>query len=96
MGSIRIHASPGARVERLVVEETGEVRIWINTPPVEGRANRRLIQFLSERLGVAKSRISIDKGASGRIKTVDIDGIDRADVIAHLRREAHEPADPKR
>jgi uncharacterized protein (TIGR00251 family) len=83
---IRIHTIPGARVERLVVEETGQVKVWINAPAIDGRANRRLIQFLSDRLGVGRSRISIVKGAGGRIKTLDIDAMDRVDVIERLRR----------
>jgi uncharacterized protein len=85
MGSIRVVASPGARVERISIEDTGEVKVWINAPPVEGRANRRLVEYLSERLGIAKSRVFISKGAGARIKTIEVEGMDRVEVVEMLR-----------
>lgn len=85
MGSIRVLARPSARVERISVEDDGALRMWLNAPAIEGRANRRLIEFLSGRLGIAKSRVSIAKGMGGRIKTVEVEGMDRDEVLERLR-----------
>lgn len=49
-----------------------EYRVKLTSPPVEGKANEKLIEVLSEYFGVAKSLIIIVGGKSSRIKMVDI------------------------
>ncbi len=60
------------------------LHIGIAAPPVEGKANKELIEFLSELLGIGRSSITIEKGASSRRKTIVVDGVDRARVLALL------------
>lgn len=50
----------------------GTLRIKLAAPPVDGEANRELIEFLAERFGVRKSDIEIVRGLSSRNKTVRI------------------------
>jgi hypothetical protein len=57
--------------------------IRLNSPAVEGKANDALIRFLSKRLGIAKSRISIIQGERNRNKLVSIEGV-RPEEIAGL------------
>ena len=45
------------------------LKIRINSPPVEGEANRESIDFLAKTLGVSKSEIRLLKGAQSREKT---------------------------
>jgi uncharacterized protein YggU (UPF0235/DUF167 family) len=42
---------------------------------VDGAANEAIIRFFADRLGVPRSRVRLTKGASGRRKVVEIDGI---------------------
>ncbi|OGU11065.1 MAG: hypothetical protein A2W29_02300, partial [Gemmatimonadetes bacterium RBG_16_66_8] len=51
------------------------IRIRLAAPPVDGAANTELVKFLAERLGVPRSAITIVRGASGRRKTVSVDGL---------------------
>ena len=44
-------------------------------PPVEGKANAALIAFLAEVLGVAARRITIVRGETGRMKLVEVEGM---------------------
>lgn len=46
----------------------------VTAPPVEGKANAALIELLAEFLGVPKRQISIEKGLSGKDKTVMVAG----------------------
>jgi len=46
----------------------GNLKVCVTSPPVEDAANRRLIEFLSETLGVAKSSIAIISGFKSRSK----------------------------
>lgn len=48
------------------------LKLRISAPPVEGKANKAIILYLSQLLGIPKSRISLLKGETGRIKLVEI------------------------
>jgi uncharacterized protein (TIGR00251 family) len=48
------------------------IKVRLTAPPVEGQANAALIEFLAKVLGVAKTRIEIVAGSSGRDKLVTI------------------------
>lgn len=48
------------------------LKLRISAPPVDGKANKEIILFLSKLLKVPKSKIDILKGETGRLKTVEI------------------------
>ena len=50
----------------------GDLKIKLTAPPVEGAANRQLIEVLSDHFYVRKSDIEILKGLSGKNKIVEI------------------------
>lgn len=54
------------------VLEDGTVRIRVSAPPLEGRANKALIKFIAEVLGVNKSRVEIVAGEKGLDKILSI------------------------
>jgi uncharacterized protein len=56
------------------------VKIRIAAPPANGAANEELVRFLAERLGVPRGAVTLVTGATGRRKTVRIEGL--AAVIA--------------
>lgn len=68
-----------------VVGRIGESRykVKVQSPPVEGAANRQLIIFLAEILGVSKSRIRIISGEKSRDKVIEIEG-DEADILHRM------------
>ena len=45
------------------------LKMRINSPPIEGEANRECIDFLAKTLGVSKSEIKLLKGGHSREKT---------------------------
>ena len=75
-----------ARKREIVgINEDGALKIRLTSPPAEGRANEELIAFLADQLGVAKSRIEIVAGHTGREKLVSVDGLTPETVNALLR-----------
>jgi hypothetical protein len=50
----------------------GRLRIRLRAPPVDGRANAALVEFLSGAFGVPRASVSIERGISGRDKLVRI------------------------
>jgi uncharacterized protein len=62
------------------------VKIALQAPPVEGRANAALIDFLSDRLGIPRSAIEITAGWHARTKTILVRG-HRATELAEAIQE---------
>jgi uncharacterized protein (TIGR00251 family) len=71
---LHVRATPNARCSAIVGWEdelqVGRVlRVRIAAPPVEGKANAALREFLAKALGLSKSRVILEKGGSSRYKT---------------------------
>ena len=60
------------------------LKVRVAAPPSDGRANRELLEYLAELLGVAVARLAVVKGRSGRRKTVIVLGIGPADARKRL------------
>lgn len=84
MGKIVVYCQPGARQTQCVGLHDGKPKIQLKAPPVDGAANKALIGFLSDVFGVPKSAISIELGASGRTKRVEVAGVDDAELNRRL------------
>jgi uncharacterized protein (TIGR00251 family) len=63
----------------------GAYLIRLSAPPIEGAANRELIELLSTLLHVPKRNIAIVSGGRSRTKRQRIDGVTDAEVAAALR-----------
>lgn len=60
------------------------LKVRLQAPPVEGKANQALIRFLSDALDIPRSQISIASGETGRNKAVLITGITKETLISLL------------
>ncbi|MBE9515549.1 MAG: YggU family protein [Proteobacteria bacterium] len=62
------------------------VKIRITAAPVDGKANAHLVDFLAQRLKIAKSRIQIERGHQGKRKCIRIKelGDKRAETLTAL------------
>lgn len=58
--------------------------VRIAAPPVEGAANKAVIELLSASLGVRKSAIAISSGERSRVKRVAIEGLTVEEFRARL------------
>ncbi len=67
---LSVYAQPGARRCEVAGQHGDALKVRVTAPPVEGRANVALEQFLAHALGIPKSAVSVVKGASSRRKTV--------------------------
>lgn len=77
-----------SRNEIVEVLSDQTVKIRLKAPPVEGKANVELINFLSKILNVPKSKFEIVAGQTGRDKLVSILDADSKEIhkkiIEHL------------
>jgi uncharacterized protein (TIGR00251 family) len=74
-GSLRmaVHVQPGARVSEVLGEFGDALKIRLNAPAVDGKANEALIVFISEKLGLRQRDVRILRGNTSRQKLLDID-----------------------
>jgi uncharacterized protein (TIGR00251 family) len=82
---ITVRAQPNAKRTEMVRFEDGVLYLRIAAPPVKGKANAALLAFLSDILGVSKSRLSIEKGATSRMKVIAVEGMGQEEILLRLR-----------
>jgi len=82
--TLAVRAQPGAKKTAIagVWGEGAEtqLKIAVQAPPVEGKANAALIEFLAGLFGVARSRVELRSGDLGRSKVFLIKGVSLAEA----------------
>lgn len=58
----------------------------MRAPPENNEANRALEALIAKAFGVAKSKVSVVRGQSARLKVVEIDGASEAEIAAFVAR----------
>lgn len=66
------------------------VKISLNTPPVDGKANAALCTFLADILDISRSSVTLHSGQTSRDKSVNISGVAKEKVIAVLQKGIRE------
>jgi uncharacterized protein (TIGR00251 family) len=84
MATFRVHVVPNAKIDKVVGEHGGAIKIKLRAPAVEGKANAALIAFLAERLKVPARTIILLRGQKSRDKLVRIDGLNEEDIRRRL------------
>ncbi len=79
-----IKVQPRANKTEVVGKLGDAYKLRLAAPPVDGKANQACVRFLAGRFGVPQSAIRIVSGLTGRMKTVEIDGVDPATVESRL------------
>lgn len=67
------------------------VKIALEAPPVEGRANEALVEYLAQVLGVRRAEIAIALGEHGRNKVVVVRGRRSEEVAMALEAQLRRP-----
>ena len=70
---LTVHVQPAAKTTEIVGLHGDALKIRLAAPPVDGKANATLIAFIADRLGIAKSAITVKIGQTSRRKTIAIE-----------------------
>lgn len=69
--TVRVHP----RASRARAEwKDGVLELWTTTPPVDGRANRAVVEAVARELHVPVSAVALRSGARSRTKVVEAPG----------------------
>ncbi len=88
--TLAIRAQPGAKktaIGGIYGEgETAQLKIAVQAPPVEGKANAALIAFLSELFEIPKNKVELLSGELSRSKVFLLSGVTTAEIDASISR----------
>ena len=86
MGEARIslHVYHNDPRNEIVGFSDGVLGVKVAAPPVKGQANRELVAFLSQVLGVGKSSMAILKGHTSRNKLISVRDLSQEEVLKRL------------
>lgn len=70
---ISIRVKTNARKNEVVATEAGKYLVSVTAPPVEGKANEKIIELLSEYFHKPKRCFTILRGEKGKEKLIEIE-----------------------
>lgn len=79
-----VRAVPRASKNEIQGIHGDALKVRLQAPPVDGKANEALIRFLSDTLDIPRSQISVASGETGRNKAVLITGLSKEELIKKI------------
>jgi uncharacterized protein (TIGR00251 family) len=83
---VQFHVNPNAKLDEVVGEHGGLIRIKLRAPALEGKANAALLSFLATELEIPKRAILLKRGQRSREKLIRIEGLSEEVVRRRLLR----------
>ena len=81
---LNIHCQPGAKVSKVVGLHDGYLKISLQAPAIENKANEMLIAWLSKQLRIPQKQIRFLSGQNSRQKRLEIWGSITPEQIAQF------------
>ena len=72
MKKLKIKVITNAK-KNTVVEGEGTLKVYVNAPPVDGKANKVVAEVLAEHFKVRKNCVKILRGEKSKEKVIEID-----------------------
>ena len=88
MARIAVKVHPRARRSRITGRFGEGWKLDLAAPPVDGRANEECVRFFAELTQVPRARVRIVLGATARLKVVEIEGMEQAELEKLLENPA--------
>lgn len=70
--NLEVKVVANAKEEKIEKQDQNKLKIWIKAKPLDGKANKAVINLISESFDVPKSSIRIIKGEKSRDKVIEI------------------------
>lgn len=86
-----VRVAPRASRQGVLGVHAGALKVGLHAAPVDGAANAALVELLAQALGVARADVRIVRGERSRQKTIEVSGVQPAEVAALARREPSRP-----
>ncbi len=80
-----VRVKPRGRKSELLGWERGRLAVRLAAPPVDGKANRALVELLCRELGLGRSQVTLFSGEKSKDKTLEIGGLEPAELVERLK-----------
>lgn len=80
-----VRVVPRAKKNEVVAVKGGTLKARIAAPPVRGKANEALVEFLAQALKVRKRQVEIVRGQRARDKIIRVRGLSEKEAKERLR-----------
>lgn len=90
--TLTVKVVPRAAHSRVEGWQGEALKVRLQAPPVEGKANAALVDLLAKALGIGRGNVDILRGETARTKLVRITGLDADDIRERLGTFTHRPA----
>ena len=80
MARVAVKVHPRAKRSAIAGKFGDAWKLDLAAPPVDGKANEECVRFFAELAGVARGRVRIVTGATSRMKLVEIEGMEQAEL----------------
>jgi len=91
--TLAVRAQPGARKTVILgiygEGQAAQLKIAVQAPPVEGKANEALIAFLADTFGLSKNKVEIVSGELSRSKVFLLRGVRLEEAQAKIPLQTH-------
>jgi len=82
---LAVRVQPGARRAGLAGRlADGTWKLAVTAPPADGRANAAVVELVADVLGLRARQVRLVKGMGSRSKTIEIDGLEAAEIERRL------------
>lgn len=81
---VSLRVQPGASRNAVVGDYGDSVKIALQAPPVDGRANQALCRLFADWCGIPKSGVELKSGQTGRSKVLELAGVTPEELKAIL------------
>ena len=85
---LQVRVQPRASKDEVAGELGGALKLRLQAPAVEDRANQALVEFLAQLLKTPKSAVRILSGERSRTKRIEVRGVTPQQIQALLTAEA--------
>mgnify|MGYP001610936666 CR=1 FL=1 len=82
---IHLHVQPSASKTAIRGMHGNRIKIAVKAPPIDGKANKALIEFFATALNVKKNKISIISGEKSREKTLRFENFSKETFLNCLK-----------
>ena len=84
MTVIAVKVVPRAAKDEIVGWLEDALKVRVQAPPQDGRANRALEELLAEALSLKKNAVTVTSGRASAHKRVAIEGLTRDEIVRRL------------
>ena len=77
---LSLHVQPGAKTTEVVGLYGDALKIRLAAPPVDGKANECLLEYVADTLNVPKRQVTLVSGLSSRSKWVAVVGMTAKEI----------------